>query len=106
MQVARLDFLVGLKIQRSESRSHGLLVDDQRVSGPLARYLLQEAGHHHQEGEEGDPCQEEGVHPWEQEAVVQEVVPEVLVLGLEDHQGVDPEVEEVLNGDFVTVIAR
>ena len=68
--------------------------------------LLQEAGHHHQEGEEGDPCLDEGVHPWEQEAVVQEVVPEVLVLGLEDHQGVDPEVEEVLNGDFVTVIAR
>ena len=68
--------------------------------------LLQEAGHHHQEGEEGDPCQAEGVHPWEQEAVVQEVVPEALVLGLEDHQGVDPEVEEVLNGDFVSVIAR
>ena len=68
--------------------------------------LLQEAGHHHQEGEEGDPCQAEGVHPWEQEAVVQEVVPEALVHGLEDHQGVDPEVEVVLNGDFVSVIAR
>ena len=67
--------------------------------------LLQEAGHHHQEGEE-DPCLAEVVHPWEQEAVVQEVGPEALVLGLEDHQGVDPEVEEVLNGDFVSVIAR
>ena len=38
--------------------------------------------------------------------MVQEVVPEALVHGLEDHQGVDPEVEVVLNGDFVSVIAR
>ena len=38
--------------------------------------------------------------------MVQEVVPEALALGLEDHRGVDPEVEEALNGDFVSVIAR